>query len=81
MLISVERIVEKYLNEEIVDVKGDTVVLENREVFEKELLEETMDAIKTTISTCLEENKLRKSSMILNDLMRVYYYYEYEWMA
>ena len=53
MLISVERIVEKYLNEEIVDVKGDTVVLENREVFEKELLEETMDAIKTTISTCL----------------------------
>lgn len=81
MLISVERIVEKYLNEEIVDVKGDTVVLENREVFEKELLEETMDAIKTTISTCLEENKLRKSSMILNDLMRVYDYYEYEWMA
>ena len=81
MLISVERIVEKYLNEEIVDVKGDTVVLENREVFEKELLEETMDVIKTTISTCLEENKLRKSSMILNDLMRVYDYYEYEWMA
>lgn len=81
MLISVERIVEKYLNEEIVDVKGDTVVLENREVFEKELLEETIDAIKTTISTCLEENKLRKSSMILNDLMRVYDYYEYEWMA
>ena len=81
MLISVERIVEKYLNEEIVDVKGDTVILENREVFEKELLEETMDAIKTTISTCLEENKLRKSSMILNDLMRVYDYYEYEWMA
>ena len=81
MLISVERIVEKYLNEEIVDVKGDTVVLENREVFEKELLEETMDAIKTIISTCLEENKLRKSSMILNDLMRVYDYYEYEWMA
>ena len=81
MLISVERIVEKYLNEEIVDVKGDTVVLENREVFEKELLEETMDAIKTTISSCLEENKLRKSSMILNDLMRVYDYYEYEWMA
>ena len=57
------------------------IVLENREGFEKELLEETMDAIKTTISTCLEENKLRKSSMILNDLMRVYDYYEYEWMA
>ena len=81
MLISVERIVEKYLNEEIVDVKGDTVVLENREVFEKELLEETMDVIKTTVSTCLEEDKFRKSARIIEDLVRLYEYYEYEWMV
>ena len=39
MIMSIEKIVEKYLNEEIVDVKGNTVVLGNREVFEKELLE------------------------------------------
>ena len=35
-LKAIEKIVEKYLNEEIVDVKGNTVVLGNREVFEKD---------------------------------------------
>ena len=38
MLMSIERIVEKYLNEEIVSIEKDTVVLEDRKVFEKDLL-------------------------------------------
>lgn len=81
MLMSIERIVEKYLNEEIVSIEKDTVVLEGRKVFEKDLLEEVIDKIKLAINDCLEEDKFRKSARIIEDLVRLYEYYEYEWMA
>lgn len=81
MLMSIERIVEKYLNEEIVSIEKDTVVLEDRKVFEKDLLEEVIDKIKLAINDCLEEDKFRKSARIIEDLIRLYEYYEYEWMA
>ena len=81
MLMSIERIVEKYLNEEIVSIEKDTVVLEDRKVFEKDLLEEVIDKIKLAINDCLEEDKFRKSARIMEDLIRLYEYYEYEWMA
>ena len=81
MLMSIERIVEKYLNEEIVSIEKDTVVLEDRKVFEKDLLEEVIDKIKLAINDCLEEDKFRKSARIMEDLIRLYEYYEYEWMV
>lgn len=82
MLMSIERIVEKYLNEEIVSIEeDDTVVLKDRKVFEKDLLEETIDKIKLAINDCLEEDKFRKSARIIEDLIRLHEYYEYEWMA
>ena len=81
MLMSIERIVEKYLNEEIVSIEKDTVVLKDRKVFEKDLLEEVIDKIKLAINDCLEEDKFRKSARIIEDLVRLYEYYEYEWMA
>ena len=81
MLMSIERIVEKYLNEELVSLEKDTVVLEDRNVFEKDLLEEVIDKIKLAINDCLEEDKFRKSARIIEDLIRLYEYYEYEWMA
>ena len=81
MLMSIEKIVEKYLNEEIDSKEKDTVVLEDRKVFEKDLLEEVIDKIKLAINDCLEEDKFRKSARIIEDLIRLYEYYEYEWMA